>query len=75
MIFILLPAFNEEKNLKILFRKIEKNFKRKTKIRVILVDDCSVDNTKKLISKKYNFKIIYKKHRKNEGLNIAMETG
>ena len=75
MIFILLPAFNEKKNLKILFKKIEKYFKNKNKIRVILIDDCSVDNTKKLINKKYNFKIIYKKHRENEGLNIAMETG
>ena len=57
------------------YLKIEKYFKNKNKIRVILIDDCSVDNTKKLINKKYNFKIIYKKHRKNEGLNIAMETG
>ena len=75
MIFILLPAFNEEKNLKIIFEKIEKNFKNKKKIRVILIDDCSDDNTKKLVSKKYNFKIIYKKHEKNKGLNITMETG
>ena len=32
MIFILLPAFNEEKNLKKLFKKIEKNFKSKKKL-------------------------------------------
>ena len=75
MIFILLPAFNEEKNLKIIFEKIEKSFESKKNIKVILIDDCSEDNTKKLISKKYNFEIIYKKHKKNEGLNIAMETG
>ena len=75
MIYILLPAFNEEKNLKIIFKKIEKNFKNKKKILVILIDDCSTDNTKKIALKKYNFKIIYKKHKKNQGLNITMETG
>ena len=75
MIFILLPAFNEEKNLKIIFEKIKKNFKNKNEIRVVLVDDCSIDNTKKLANKKYSFKIIYKKHNKNRGLNISMETG
>ena len=75
MIFILLPAFNEEKNLKIIFKKIEKNFKNKKKIRVVLIDDCSVDNTKMMVNKKFNFKIIYKKHKKNKGLNITMETG
>ena len=75
MIYILLPAYNEEKNLKRIFKKIEKNFRDKRKIRVVLIDDCSTDNTKKIVIKKKNFKIIYKKHNKNKGLNITMETG
>lgn len=75
MIFILLPAFNEEKNLKIIFKKISKNFKNKKKILVVLIDDCSDDNTNMIKFKKFNFKIIYEKHKKNMGLNIAMETG
>ena len=75
MIYILLPAYNEEKNLKIIFKKIKENFKDKKKIRVVLIDDCSIDNTKKIALKKNNFKIIYKKHNKNKGLNITMETG
>ena len=75
MIYILLPAYNEEKNLKIIFKKIEKNFKDKKKIKVILIDDCSSDNTKKIALKKNNFKIVYEKHIKNKGLNITMETG
>ena len=75
MIYILLPAYNEEKNLKIIFKKIKKSFKDKKKIRVVLIDDCSIDNTKKIALKKNNFKIIYKKHNKNKGLNITMETG
>ena len=75
MIFILLPAFNEEKNLKIIFKKISKNFKNKKKILVVLIDDCSDDNTNMIKLKKFNFKIIYEKHKKNMGLNIAMETG
>tara|TARA_E500000178_G_scaffold77692_1_gene75747 strand:- start:7629 stop:8354 length:726 start_codon:yes stop_codon:yes gene_type:complete len=75
MIYILLPAYNEEKNLKRIFKKIEKNFRDKRKIRVVLIDDCSTDGTKKIVIKKNNFKIIYKKHNKNKGLNITMETG
>lgn len=75
MIYILLPAYNEEKNLKRIFKKIEKNFRDKRKVRVVLIDDCSTDGTKKIVIKKNNFKIIYKKHNKNKGLNITMETG
>lgn len=75
MIFILLPAFNESKNLKIIFKKINTYFKKKTQIKVILVDDCSTDNTKELIKKNHGFKIIYLKHKVNQGLSIAMETG
>tara|TARA_B100000886_G_scaffold326622_1_gene273296 strand:- start:1148 stop:1873 length:726 start_codon:yes stop_codon:yes gene_type:complete len=75
MIYILLPAYNEEKNLKIIFKKIKKNFKDKKKIRVVLIDDCSIDNTKEIALKKSSYKIIYRKHNQNKGLNITMETG
>lgn len=75
MIFILLPAFNESKNLKKIFKKINTYFKKKNQIKVVLVDDCSTDNTKELIKKNHGFKIIYLKHKINQGLSIAMETG
>ena len=74
MIYILLPAYNEEKNLKKMFQKIEKIYK-KIHITIVLVDDCSTDNTIFLMKKKYSFKLIYIKHKRNRGLSITMETG
>ena len=58
MIYILLPAYNEEKNLSKIFKKIEKLPISKSNIKVVLVDDCSTDNTNDLIKKKYQFKLI-----------------
>ena len=75
MNYILLPAFNEKKNLVKIFQKIKKISKKIKNITVILVDDCSTDSTILLKNKKYKFKLIYLKHKKNMGLSIAMETG
>jgi dolichol-phosphate mannosyltransferase len=74
MIFLILPSFNEEKNLVKIFKKIN-NLSIIKNITVILIDDCSTDKTKDIKFKKNKFKIIYKKHAKNMGLSIAMETG
>ena len=74
MLYILLPSYNEKKNLKKIFLKLE-NLKKKLKFVVILVDDCSTDNTKKLLNSKFNFKIIYLRHKINRGLSITLETG
>ena len=52
MIYILLPAFNEEKNLIKIFKKIEKLAIVRKNIRVVLIDDFSSDNTKKIAKKK-----------------------
>jgi len=74
MIYLILPSYNEEKNLVKLFEKIS-NLKIVKKITVILIDDCSTDNTNKLKFYKYKFKVIYKRHLKNMGLSIALESG
>ena len=74
MIYLILPAYNEERNLVKLFKKIN-NLIIVKKIIVILVDDCSSDNTKKFKSYKYRFKLIYKRHEKNMGLSLALESG
>ena len=74
MIFLILPSFNEEKNLVKIFKKIN-NLLIVKNITVILIDDCSTDNTKNIKFKKNSFKIYYKKHVKNMGLSIALETG
>ena len=74
MIYLILPAYNEEKNLIKVFKKIN-NLNLVKKISVVLVDDCSVDNTKFLKDTKNKFKLIYIKHKKNRGLNFALQTG
>ena len=74
MIYLILPSYNEEENLVKIFKKIN-NLKLAKKIVVVLVDDCSKDNTKKLNHHNYKFKLIYKKHLKNMGLSIALESG
>ena len=75
MIFILLPAYNEYKNLVKILKKIENLTNLEKKICVVLVDDFSNDNTIELVKKKYKFKLYYIKHKKNQGLSITMETG
>ena len=74
MIYLILPSFNEEKNLVKMFKKIN-NLSIVRNIVVILIDDCSSDNTKIFKFNKSKFKTIYKKHKKNRGLSIALETG
>ncbi len=74
MIYLLLPAYNEEKNLIKVFKKIN-NLSLAKKITVVLVDDCSEDNTKLLRKTKNKFKIIYIRHKKNKGLNFALQSG
>ena len=74
MIFLILPAYNEEKNLVKIFKKINK-LKIVKNIIVILIDDCSTDNIKKFRLHKNKFKIIYKRHTNNMGLSIALESG
>ena len=71
----MLPAFNEEKNLIKIFKKIEKLAIVRKNIRVVLIDDFSSDNTKKIAKKKYSFKLYYLRHSRNKGLSITMESG
>ena len=75
MIYIMLPAYNEEKNLIKIFKKIEKLVAVRKNIRVVLIDDFSSDNTIKIVKKKYNFKLYYLRHSRNKGLSITMESG
>ena len=74
MIFLILPSYNEEKNLIKIFNKINK-ISKKVNITVVLIDDCSSDKTYLLKTSKQKFKLIYLRHKKNQGLSIALETG
>ena len=79
MIFFLLPAYNEEKNIKILLSDIS-NFYRKKNIllHVIVINDGSSDDTFKNIKitkKKFFHKLTVINHKKNMGLGITLKTG
>ena len=59
---IIIPIFNEAKNIKVLIPRIYNNLKniKHKKIQIILVDDNSNDNIDEVFSKlKKNFKSIY----------------
>ena len=79
MIYILLPCYNEYKNLLPLIKKINLiNFQNDIKINILIVNDGSTDDTHKKITELKKIsknKIIYLKHKINFGLNIALLNG
>ena len=79
MIYILLPCYNEYKNLLPLIKKIDLVSKKNNlKINIVLVNDGSTDATHKNINflkKITTNRIIYINHRRNLGLNMALLNG
>ncbi len=76
MIYILLPAYNEFPNLLKIFEQVQNNIFLKNKSCLVLVDDCSNDDTYKL--KNYsnqNFIFKYIKNKRNLGLSLTLENG
>jgi len=73
---IVLPTYNELKNIKILIEQIEKEFKKKIKLEII-VDDSSPDgtaNAARALNKKYkNIRVIVRKNK--EGIGAALRDG
>ena len=76
---IVIPTYNEKKNIEIFIPKIEKDVLKKRKIKgeVIVVDDNSPDGTAQAalkLNKKYkNIKVIIRK--KKEGIGAALRCG
>jgi glycosyltransferase involved in cell wall biosynthesis len=66
-IFCIVPAYNEEKNIK----KTIKDLKE-TQYEIIIVDDCSCDNTYKVAKENTKYVI---RHPINRGQGAALETG
>lgn len=77
MIWIILPAYNEEEALPILLDKIKKSGKElKEGYRVIVVDDGSNDKTKKILEKyKNSYPLEVITHNSNIGLGKALFNG
>ena len=66
-IFIIIPAFNEEKNIaQVIKNLLEHNYQ------IVVVDDCSTDNTFEILKQ---FPITVLKHEINRGQGAALQTG
>ena len=74
-ISIIIPCYNEEKTISKIIKKVE-NFNLFNK-EIIIIDDGSIDNTKKILSElskeNKDIKIYY--HESNEGKGASLKTG
>ncbi len=76
-ISIVIPIFNEEDNIKILFNEISKNIPKNIKYEIIYIDDGSTDDSLKIIknlSKGKSYISFYKLN-KNYGQSTALHCG
>lgn len=76
---VIVPAFNEGKTVHLILERIRKVVIENIQMEIILVDDCSQDNTRERV---YNFietypdlKIQYLRHEINLGKGAAINTG
>lgn len=70
---VMIPAYNEEKTIGRVIRQIPKKIKGVSKVKVLVVDDGSTDNTVK-VAKKFGVNKVVS-HKQNLGLGIAFRTG
>ncbi len=75
MFSIVIPLYNEEKNILNLLNEINNLSDLYKNYEIILVDDCSNDNTLKVISSVENNKIKILKNTKNFGQSYSIEKG
>ena len=72
---IIIPAYNEEKTISLCLNSVLKQAKFKKHVdEIIVVDDCSYDDTTKIL-KSYSKKIRVIRNSKNIGLSRTMNTG
>ena len=73
---IVIPCYNEERTIEAILQEVEDVELGKTKKEVIIVDDCSKDNTRKILKKlqkKHGYKVILQDH--NQGKGAALKRG
>ena len=70
---IIIPAYNEEKNIKTVIEKVNSVNLDSIKKEIIVVDDFSTDGTRESLKKIKNIKVFY--HKKNMGKGSAVRTG
>lgn len=73
MISVVIPAYNREKTIK---RAIDSVLMQTyTDIEVIVVDDCSSDNTEHVVKNYHDNRVHYIRHATNQGACVARNTG
>ncbi len=77
---IIIPVFNEEKTIHLLLDKVKNvTLNGNLQKQIIIIDDCSTDNTKSVINdyitSNVEFNIQLFSHHKNEGKGAAIHTG
>jgi len=73
----LIPCFNEEKTIELIVNKILTSDNFKDGNEIIIIDDCSIDESKKIIEKlcKENPQVKGYYHNHNQGKGAALNTG
>ena len=72
---IIIPVYNEEKTISEIINKVKKAKLGNIIKEIIVIDDSSTDNTKKILSKIKDKKIKIFFHQKNQGKGCAIRTG
>ncbi len=73
--YVLLPCYNEEKNLKLLVKRID-DVLRNNDYEIVAINDGSKDNTLKVLKElSKSFPITIINHEKNLGLHMALKNG
>jgi len=66
-VFIVIPAYNEEKHISAVITALKQKFAN-----IIVIDDCSTDSTKKILQ---TLPVIFAQHTINLGQGAALQTG
>ena len=75
-ISVVIPAYNEEKRIGPTLKKIIKYLKNNfVNFEIIVVDDCSIDNTANIIFKYKKNNVKYLKNKKNMGKGFSVKRG